>query len=50
MNVVVQLWAWRGAFSREQYTYVTNAAWYWHFVDTVWIFVFISFYVLPRVW
>lgn len=49
MNLVVQVWAWRGFFSAERHGLVSNAALYWHFVDAVWIAVFISLYVIPRV-
>ncbi len=48
MNVAVQIWAWRGAFTAERHAFVTNAAWYWHFVDVVWLFVFWSIYIMPR--
>ena len=29
---------------------VTNTALYWHFVDAVWIAVFVSLYLSPRLW
>jgi heme/copper-type cytochrome/quinol oxidase subunit 3 len=48
MNVVVQRWAWRGWFTRHRHLAVTNAAMYWHFVDAVWLAVFFSLYVMPR--
>ncbi|HEU4565121.1 MAG TPA: cytochrome c oxidase subunit 3 [Gemmatimonadaceae bacterium] len=48
MNLVVQLWAWRGSFSEERHLAVTNAAMYWHFVDVVWLTVFTSLYLSPR--
>jgi len=48
MNVVVQLWAWRGWFTAERHLAVTNAAMYWHFVDAVWLVVFFSLYITPR--
>ncbi len=48
MILVVQVWAWMGSFTSERHLAVTNAALYWHFVDTVWLFVFFSFYVVPR--
>ncbi len=48
MNLVVQLRAWLGHFSAERHLAVTNAAMYWHFVDAVWIVVFISLYLSPR--
>ena len=35
-----------GHFSAEQHFGFEAAAWYWHFVDVVWLFLFISIYVL----
>lgn len=48
MNVVVQIWAWRGWFGVDRHLAVTNAAMYWHFVDAVWLVVFFSLYITPR--
>jgi heme/copper-type cytochrome/quinol oxidase subunit 3 len=48
MNLVVQFWAWRGFFSAKRHELVSNAALYWHFVDAVWIAVFTSLYLIPR--
>jgi heme/copper-type cytochrome/quinol oxidase subunit 3 len=48
MNLVVQFWAWRGYFSAKRHELVSNAALYWHFVDAVWIAVFTSLYLIPR--
>jgi heme/copper-type cytochrome/quinol oxidase subunit 3 len=48
MNLVVQVWTWQGAFSAERHGFVSNAALYWHFVDVVWIVVFVSLYLIPR--
>jgi heme/copper-type cytochrome/quinol oxidase subunit 3 len=48
MNMLVQIWAARGTFTRESHLAVTNAGMYWHFVDIVWLFVFASLYVSPR--
>jgi heme/copper-type cytochrome/quinol oxidase subunit 3 len=48
MNVVVQIWAWRGWFTRERHLAVTNVATYWHFVDAVWLVVFTTLYITPR--
>ncbi|HKB55189.1 MAG TPA: cytochrome c oxidase subunit 3 [Ramlibacter sp.] len=48
MNVVVQIWAWRGWFGAGRHLAVTNAAMYWHFVDAVWLVVFFSLYITPR--
>jgi cytochrome c oxidase subunit I+III len=49
MNLVLQVWAWRGAFSQDEHGFVSNAGLYWHFVDAVWLFVFGSLYFIPRV-
>jgi cytochrome c oxidase subunit 3 len=35
-----------GAFSPTHHDAVTMAGWYWHFVDVVWLLLFISFYLL----
>jgi len=48
MNVVVQVWAWRGWFTEERHLAVTNAGLYWHFVDAVWLAVFFSLYITPQ--
>ncbi|GJG86951.1 hypothetical protein tb265_21320 [Gemmatimonadetes bacterium T265] len=37
-----------GHFTRERHLAVTNASWYWHFVDVVWLFVLTSLYLTPR--
>ena len=36
----------RGDFTRKQHFYFEAAAWYWHFVDVVWIGLFLFVYVL----
>ena len=36
----------RGHFSPEQHFGFEAAAWYWHFVDVVWIGLFVFVYVL----
>ena len=48
MNVVVQIWAWRGWFTADRHLAVTNVAMYWHFVDAVWLVVFFTVYITPR--
>lgn len=35
----------RGAFTAEQHFGFEAAAWYWHFVDVVWLFLFACIYV-----
>jgi len=47
-NLVVQIRAWLGHFTMERHLAVTNAAMYWHFVDAVWLVVFTSLYLVPR--
>lgn len=48
MNLVVQVRAWLGHFTAERHLAVTNVALYWHFVDAVWLAVFFSLYITPR--
>jgi cytochrome c oxidase subunit III len=38
--------AMQGHFSPKQHFGFEAAAWYWHFVDVVWLFLFISIYVI----
>jgi len=38
--------AMRGHFTPEKHFGFEAAAWYWHFVDVVWLFLFVSIYVL----
>ncbi len=45
MNVVVQIKAWQGKFDARRHTTVEVFGLYWHFVDAVWIFVFLSLFV-----
>ncbi|HQU69482.1 MAG TPA: cytochrome c oxidase subunit 3 [Albidovulum sp.] len=37
--------AMRGDFTPEQHVGFEAAAWYWHFVDVVWLFLFASIYI-----
>ena len=48
MNLWTQVRAWKGAFDSEKHVTVQNFTMYWHFVDVVWIFVFLTLYVSPR--
>ncbi len=48
LNIVVQIWTWRGTVTQARHLAVTNAGLYWHFVDVVWLFVFTTFYLTPR--
>ncbi|MEO1207225.1 MAG: cytochrome c oxidase subunit 3 [Pseudomonadota bacterium] len=44
--LAVCLWrAMNGAFTAEKHFSFEAAAWYWHFVDVVWLFLFASIYV-----
>lgn len=43
----VQVRAWRGAFDEERHVSVQNFAMYWHFVDTVWVFILLTIYLSP---
>ena len=36
----------KGHFTPEQHFGFEAAAWYWHFVDVVWLFLFVSIYVI----
>ncbi len=45
---VVLTMLWRGKLSSERRHFLSNAALYWHFVDAVWIAVFASLYLAPR--
>jgi cytochrome c oxidase subunit III len=44
--LVVALWAWRGRYSPAYYSPVDVTGLYWHFVDTVWIFLLPMLYLM----
>ncbi len=44
---VVFGWSLAGQFSQRRHLHVTVVAFYWHFVDAVWLFVFSAFYIAP---
>ncbi len=48
MLLVVTARACLGHFAAGRHLAVTNTAWYWHFVDVVWLAVFTSLYLSPR--
>jgi cytochrome c oxidase subunit III len=43
--IVCLIRAYRGDFTPKQHFGFEAAAWYWHFVDVVWLFLFVSIYV-----
>lgn len=43
--IVCLIRATRGAFTPEKHFGLEAAAWYWHFVDVVWLFLFFSIYI-----
>jgi len=47
MSLWTQVRAWRGAFGPDRHVTVQNFTLYWHFVDVVWIFVFLTLYLSP---
>jgi heme/copper-type cytochrome/quinol oxidase subunit 3 len=49
ISLWVQVRAWRGAFDEFRHVSVQNFAMYWHFVDTVWVFILLTIYVSPHV-
>jgi heme/copper-type cytochrome/quinol oxidase subunit 3 len=52
VGLLLLLWAlilaWRGAYDAERHLAVQNVSLYWHFVHAVWLFVFASLYLSPR--
>ncbi|HZP58408.1 MAG TPA: cytochrome c oxidase subunit 3 [Dehalococcoidia bacterium] len=48
MNALTQVRAWAGHFTERRNLAVTNVALYWHFVDAVWIFIFLIVYISPH--
>lgn len=43
--IVCLIRAYKGHFTPKQHFGFEAAAWYWHFVDVVWLFLFVSIYV-----
>ncbi|PXA85391.1 cytochrome c oxidase subunit 3 [Nostoc sp. 3335mG] len=43
--IVCQIRAYKGDFTPRQHFGFEAAAWYWHFVDVVWLFLFLSIYI-----
>jgi heme/copper-type cytochrome/quinol oxidase subunit 3 len=48
MIAVVLVRSWLGHFRTGHHQAVTVTAWYWHFVDVVWLAVFTTLYLSPR--
>ena len=48
MLIAVLIWARRGRYAAGRHLGVTTTGYYWHFVDVVWLTVFFSFYLWPR--
>jgi len=47
LSIYVQVRAWLGQFDSRHFLAVENVSLYWHFVDAVWVFVFLTLYVSP---
>jgi hypothetical protein len=45
MLVTVTWYTADGVFNYKQHTGFECAAWYWHFVDVVWLFLFVFVYI-----
>jgi heme/copper-type cytochrome/quinol oxidase subunit 3 len=49
VGLIISLWvqvrAWRGAFDSVRHVSVQNFTMYWHFVDTVWLFILLTIYL-----
>ncbi|RVQ69566.1 cytochrome c oxidase subunit 3 [Croceicoccus ponticola] len=45
MLIVCLVRAYKGHFTPKQHFGFEAAAWYWHFVDVVWLFLFVSVYI-----
>ncbi|MGB0838992.1 MAG: cytochrome c oxidase subunit 3 [Chitinophagales bacterium] len=47
INIIATIAAYRGVFERRgHYEMIEKVGLYWHFVDLVWVFVFLAFYLL----
>jgi heme/copper-type cytochrome/quinol oxidase subunit 3 len=44
----VLVWAFRGRYGADRHLAVEISSLYWHFVHVVWLFVFLSLYLSPR--
>lgn len=50
VNAYAQVRTWAGHFNERNWIAVQNTAFYWHFVDVVWIAIFFSLYLSPHLW
>ena len=48
--LMVLIWSALGYFDRHRHAPVLIGNIYWHFVDAVWLTVFVTFYITPRLW
>ena len=47
INIIMLIMATQGTFDRKgHYLMIEKAGLYWHFVDLVWVFVFLAFYLI----
>jgi len=47
INIIMLIMTWKGVFDRKgHYLMIEKAGLYWHFVDLVWVFVFLCFYLI----
>ncbi len=47
INIIITIMTWRGVFERRgHYLMIEKVGLYWHFVDLVWVFVFLFFYLV----
>jgi cytochrome c oxidase subunit III len=46
--VLLLLWSWLDYFDRERSAPLAIGIVYWHFVDAVWLALFFTFYITPR--
>jgi cytochrome c oxidase subunit 3 len=47
MLLALTWWSGRGYFNSRRFAHIHIGALYWHFVDAVWLAVFLTFYITP---